>query len=66
MAIPIPPLILAFAPEGKDGRIDLIHIDVPEKTIRASARAGRNTIGRPGSAISLKNDAQCAGGIIRP
>src|ERR1039457_924930 len=24
-------LILAFAPEGKDGRIDLIHIDVPEQ-----------------------------------
>ena len=24
-------LILAFAPEGKDGRIDLIHIDIPEQ-----------------------------------
>jgi len=24
-------LILAFVPEGKDGRIDLIHIDVPEQ-----------------------------------
>ena len=24
-------LILAFAPEGQDGRIDLIHIDVPEQ-----------------------------------
>ena len=24
-------LILAFVPEGTDGRIDLIHIDVPEQ-----------------------------------
>jgi len=24
-------LILAFVPEGRDGRIDLIHIDVPEQ-----------------------------------
>src|ERR1022692_501627 len=24
-------LILVFVPEGKDGRIDLIHIDVPEQ-----------------------------------
>jgi activator of HSP90 ATPase len=24
-------LILAFVPEGKDGRIDLVHIDVPEQ-----------------------------------
>jgi activator of HSP90 ATPase len=24
-------VILAFVPEGKDGRIDLVHIDVPEQ-----------------------------------
>jgi activator of HSP90 ATPase len=24
-------LILAFVPEGRDGRIDLVHIDVPEQ-----------------------------------
>jgi activator of HSP90 ATPase len=24
-------LILSFTPEGKDGRIDLVHIDVPEQ-----------------------------------
>ena len=50
-------LILAFTPEGTNGRIDLVHLDVQPITIRAWLRAGRRTIGAHGGVISPADGA---------
>src|ERR1700752_4163998 len=53
-------LILAFTPEGTNGRIDLVHLDVSTCqliTIRAWLRAERRTIGAHGGVISPADGA---------
>jgi Activator of Hsp90 ATPase homolog 1-like protein len=48
-------LILSFTPLGKQGRIDLVHLDVPDQDFQVSRKAGKNSTGPPGATILRGN-----------